>query len=194
MLPPLARLTLDQAAFAFLTAYASSLHETEARPGDVRPVLEGRGPEGRHGLKAAAYARRFIGQVQRHDVRCWFMNTGWVGEPQGRGERLDLQVSRALVRGVLSGALDGVEYEADPLFGFEIPTSCPGVDAKQLNPRAMAEEEGEYELRANQLAAAFIQGFERYGAEMPDSVKQMVANVVVNEETLDVMENFRLSF
>jgi len=198
VLPPLARLSLDQAAFAFLTAYASSLHETEARPGDVRPVIDGGGPDGSQALEpgayAGAYARRFLDRVQRHQVRCWFMNTGWAGEPQGRGARIDLQVSRALVRGVLSGALDQVDYEADPLFGFEIPTSCPGVDERQLNPRAMAADEGEYELRANQLAAAFIQGFERYGTEMPESVKQMVANVVLNEETLDVMESFRLSF
>lgn len=194
VLPPLARLSLDQAAFAFLTAYASSLHETEARPGDVRPVLEGRGPDGSHGLRPAAYARRFLGQVQRHGARCWFMNTGWAGEPQGRGERIDLQVTRTLVRAALAGVLDQVDYEADPLFGFEIPTTCPGVESKLLNPRSLAEEEGEYEVRANQLAAAFIQGFERYGTEMPESVKQMVANVVLNEETLDVMESFRLSF
>jgi phosphoenolpyruvate carboxykinase (ATP) len=194
VLPPLARLNTDQAAFAFLTSFVSSLHETEARPGDVRPVVRDPAAGQGQAILPQTYARRFMEKISRRGARCWFVNTGWAGEPAGRGQRIELDISRRLIQAALAGELDEVAYEADPLFGFEIPTSCPGLEPRQLNPRALAADEGEYELRANQLAAAFIQAFEQVGSQMPESVRQMVANVVLHEDTLDVMDRFRLSF
>lgn len=196
VLPAIARLDSNQAVFAFLTSYVSSLTETEAQPGDVTPDLATNTP-GKAVLGALPpheYAKRFYEKMAACKAQAWFINTGWIGEPMGSSERIPFSITRALIRAAIAGQLDQVPYETEPLFGFEIPTQCPGVDSAWLNPRERAADEGEYELRANQLAGAFIQGFERFGDQMPQSVRDMVANVVLYEETLDVMERFRLSF
>lgn len=196
VLPPIARLTHDQAVFAFLTSYVSSLAETEATPGDVRPSVQyglGSGPNA-HAIRPEEYARRFLAAIQRANVRCWFMNTGWVGEPVERGDRLDLQVSRRLVAAALAGELDDVRYEADPLFQFEVPTSCPGVESGLLNPREGAADQGEYEMRANRLALDFIKGFERFEVDMPESVREMVAAVPILDTDFDLMEQVGFAF
>jgi phosphoenolpyruvate carboxykinase (ATP) len=197
VLPPIARLDTDQAGFAFLTSYVSSLAETDAEPGDVRPTVQAEAARRISvALKAARpgeYAKRFMEKVQRHEVRCWFVNTGSCGEPLGRTDRIDLAITRTLVRAALEGALDAVPYEKDPLFQFAVPRQCPGVDADQLDPRKNARDEGEYELRANRLALDFIKGFERFELEMPDSVREMVASVPILDEDLDLMEQMSFS-
>ncbi len=199
VLPPIARLTPDQAVFAFLISYTSSLADTEAGQRDVRPDVEASlggasGSGASLALSPAAYASRFLERIRSHEATCWFVNTGWVGEPAGRGERVDLGVTRALIRAAMAGDLDHVEMEPDPLFLYEVPQTCPGVDAPQLNPRALAVDSAEYEIRANLLATAFIEAFTHFAEEMPASVADMVDSVVLFADTLDVLENFRLSF
>ena len=148
-------------------------HTPEAVLGSIRP---------------GDYARRFMDKIVKHDVRCWFLNTGTCGEPTGRGERIALGFSRTLVRAALSGALDGVRYEADPLFGFEVPQECPGVPPESLDPRRRARDQGDYEMRANVLALDFIRGFERFQMEMPESLRAMVENVPLRDDFIDIME------
>lgn len=197
VLPPIARLNAEQTVFAFLTSYVSSLAETASQPGDVRPTVQAEAAKkislALRAARPGEYAKRFMGMIKKHEVRCWFLNTGCLGEPMERTERIDLSFTRALVQAALSGALDQVTYEKDPLFQFEIPKECPGVDAKLLDPRANAEDEGEYELRANRLALDFIKGFERFELEMPESVRQMVAAVPILDDDLDIMEQVGFS-
>ena len=100
------------------------------------------------------------------------------------GQRVDLRLSQTLVKAVLSGQLDQVEYEEDPLFGFAIPKRCSGVVEQVLNPRLSAPDKKEYEARANHLAATLIRSFERFEKNMPNSVRKMVANVVIDEQAL----------
>lgn len=194
VLPPIARLTPDQAVFAFLISYTSSLADTEAGQRDVRPDVDVALGDTPVAVSPAAYARRFLERVIGHSTTCWFVNTGWVGEPADRGQRVDLGVTRALIRAALAGALDEVETEPDPLFLFEVPQTCPGVDPALLNPRELAEDPAEYEIRANLVATAFIDAFAHFEEEMPASVAEMVDSVVLFEGTLDVLESFRLSF
>jgi phosphoenolpyruvate carboxykinase (ATP) len=194
VLPPIARLTPEQAVFAFLISYTSSLTDTEAGQRDVRPDVEAALEGASSALSPAAYASHFLERIQSHGATCWFVNTGWVGEPAGRGERIDLGFTRALIRAAVAGDLDGVEMEPDPLFLYGVPQTCPGVDAALLNPRVLAADSAEYEIRANLLATAFIDAFTHFAEEMPASVADMVDSVVLFEDTLDVMENFRLSF
>lgn len=195
VLPPIARLTADQAVFAFLTSYVSSLAESEVQPGDVRPSVQvSSGPAlGPHTLRPEEYARRFMEKITAHGVRCWFVNTGWVGEPQGRGERIELDLTRRLVDAALSGALDEGPFEPDPLFLFEVPRQCPGVDAERLDPRKQATDAGEYEVRANRLALDFIEGFKRFEVAMPESVRAMVDSVPILDTDLDLMEQIGFS-
>jgi len=193
VLPPLARLTTEQAVFSFLISYITSLIETQTQSRDVTPVAFSGVDKKSQNLKPYDYAKLFFKQIATHKSQCWFMNTGWVGEPINRGERIDIKLTRALIKAVTSGAMDNIKYEIDPIFLFEMPTECPGVPSEILNPRNSAKDEGEYELRANQLAQGFIKSFSQFEEDMPDSIKEMVANVVLNEDTLDVMENMSFS-
>jgi phosphoenolpyruvate carboxykinase (ATP) len=86
-----------------------------------------------------------------------------------------------------------VPYETDPVFSFEIPTECPGVPTKFLNPRRLAKDQGEYELRAVQLARKFMEDFARYEKEMPESMRTMLSNVLSLDDSFDMLEEFRLS-
>ena len=189
VLPPLARLTHEQAVFAFLISYNSSLSETQMRPRDVKAVIDEEGDKSSQGMQPHEYAIQFMKKLQKHNVKCWFLNTGWVGEPQDRGDRIGIEVTRALIKAVLSGALDSAEYEEDAIFHFEIPKECPGVSNEILNPREAAKDIGDYEIRANKLAMNFVKAFEHFAEFMPQSIRDMVSNVVVNEETIDVMDN-----
>ncbi len=194
VLPPIARLTPDQAVFAFITSHAASLEETEGRPGDVRPVLDGEGLRaGPATVRPEAYAKAFLERIVAHGTRCWFVNTGWVGEPEGRGARLPLETTRTLVRAALRGDLDRVPTEKDPLFLFDVPLECPGVPAEVLDPRKSARDPGEYEVRAGRLAYDFIRGFERFEGEMPESVREMVDSVPIDPDSPDLLEQMMLS-
>jgi len=194
VLPPIARLTPEQAVFAFLISYLSSLVDTEAGLRDTRPQVDPARARSARVVSPDDYAKQFMARVKEHDVTCWFLNTGWVGEPMGRSQRIPLEFSRAAVRAAVSGALDAVPYEPDPLFLFEVPKECPDIPEEWLDPRARAADPADYEVRANQLARAFLDAFALFEESMPGSVLEMLSQVVLFEETLDVMEAFRLSF
>ena len=101
-------------------------------------------------------------KVQKHKVKCWLVNTGWVGDPYGKGERIKIAYSRAFIKNILSGDLDKVEYERDPRFGFLIPKSCPEVPAEALNPRNSARDKDDYDKRAEKLAQDFKNNFKQF--------------------------------
>ena len=193
VLPPIARLNSDQAVFAFLMTHAASLTETETEFRAPGASWETDMSDQATMLMPFEYAKLFMEKIVRHNVKCWFMNTGWCGDPEGRGERIDLAHSRSLIRAAIAGELDGVDYDQDPLFQFEIPRTCSGVPSDLLNPRQAAADEGEYELRANRLALDLIQAFGAPGDQMPESVRQMVANVPLGDDMLDVMEQLDIT-
>jgi phosphoenolpyruvate carboxykinase (ATP) len=139
------------------------------------------------------YAEAFLLKIKKHEINCWLMNTGWVGECHGDCERTSIATSRKLVEAALSGELGKVEFETDPVFGFELPTSCPGVPSDILNPRNLAKDDGDYEVRANRLIVDFVENFKIFGDKMPKSVLEMVASIPVLENSLDLMEQFDLS-
>ncbi len=188
VLPPIARLTPQQAAYAFLSSYTSVFHEDAEGPRDPAPRFSACFGTCPLALPPHEYAMQFMEKIIRHGTRCWIMNTGWVGEPYGKGERLDLSVSRALVRAAASGALDNMPMEEDPVFGFQVPTKCPGVDTRILDPRKMAADPGEYEIRANRLAQEFMADFSRFGGGMPEDVRSTLSDVLTVEDPLDVVD------
>lgn len=193
VLPPIARLTHEQALFALLSSYTPELAEADPEVRVARvlhsacfgacPVM----------LHPREYAQLFWNRIQKHDVRCWLLNTGWAGEPRGRGERVALNVSRTLVHAALNGFLDDVEVRVDPVFQFGVPASCPGLEADLLDPRLLASDEGEYEVRANRLATDFLQDFDQFIEDVPGSVREMLSQIVLLEDSLDVMERFRFT-
>jgi phosphoenolpyruvate carboxykinase (ATP) len=187
VLPPIAKLTADQAIYAFMSAYTSK--PSTSSSGEIEPQVMFSVCFGDTllALPAHAYGKRLMENIKKNNITCWLLNTGWSGEPCTRSERIPMDYSRALVRAAVSGALEKVSFEIDPLFQFEIPCECPGglIPSKILNPRETAEDSGEYELRAMRLVAEFTKDFEKYGQLMPEEMREMMSQILSLGETME---------
>ncbi|MFW6199433.1 MAG: phosphoenolpyruvate carboxykinase (ATP), partial [Gemmatimonadota bacterium] len=109
--------------------------------------------------------------LEEHGSRVWLVNTGWTGGPYGVGRRMRLAHTRAMVRAALTGKLDDVETETDPVFGFRVPTAVPAVPAEVLHPRRTWEDPDAYDDQARALSAMFAENFERYEADVEEGVR-----------------------
>jgi Phosphoenolpyruvate carboxykinase (ATP) len=101
-------------------------------------------------------------KIARHQAKVWLVNTGWTGGPYGVGKRIQISHTRAMIRAVLSGALDDVEYRKHPVFNLDIPTSCPEVPADVLNARNTWKNAADYDAQAAKLAAMFVENFRAF--------------------------------
>jgi phosphoenolpyruvate carboxykinase (ATP) len=165
VLPPIARLTRDQALFYFLTGFTAKLAGTEIGVTEPQPTFScGFGapflPQ-----RPTVYARMLGEKLDEHGSSVWLVNTGWTGGPYGEGERIPIAATRALLRAALNGELDSVEYREDPIFGLEVPVEVPGVDSKLLDPRSTWSDQAAYDEKATYLARRFKENFEKFGAE-----------------------------
>ena len=113
------------------------------------------------------YARLLGEKIRKHNSRCWLVNTGWTGGAYGIGTRMKISYTRAMVDALLSGMLNEVEYDIDPIFGLQIPRSCSNVPAEVLNPRNTWPDPAKYDAQARNLAAMFIANFEKYREAAP---------------------------
>jgi phosphoenolpyruvate carboxykinase (ATP) len=162
VLPPVARLSRDQAMFWFLMGYTSKLAGTET--GIVTPKstfsrffgqpFMPRNPD--------VYARMLGEKLDRHGTRVYLVNTGWTGGPYGVGRRIDITLTREIIEAVLNGQLDGVECDEDPVFHLCVPKTCPGVpDPAMLNPRSTWTDKAGFDARASKLAAEFCERYDK---------------------------------
>jgi len=169
VMPPVARLTAGQAEYHFLSGYTAKVAGTEAGISEPQVTFSSCFGAPFMALPPHVYADLLQDKIQKHQVRCWLVNTGWVGDPAGKTQRMAIAHSRAVVKAALTGGLDDVTYEKDPFFGFEVPTQCPGVPSQILNPRAVSRNPEDYVRRAEKLVADFRKNFERF--EKPGSGK-----------------------
>ena len=130
ILPPIARLTRDQALYWFLSGFTAKLAGTEIGVKEPQPTFSTCFGAPFLPQPPAVYARMLGEKLDEHGATVWLVNTGWTGGPYGEGERMPIAATRALLHAALSGELDGVEYRADEVFGFEVPVAVPGVDAE----------------------------------------------------------------
>ncbi|HEY6016098.1 MAG TPA: phosphoenolpyruvate carboxykinase (ATP) [Gaiellaceae bacterium] len=168
VLPPIARLTPDQALYHFVSGYTSKIAGTEAGSG-VDPEITFSTCFGAPFMvhHPAVYADLLKRKIERHGSRCWLVNTGWVGGPFGVGSRISIRHTRRLLEAALAGELDDVAYRVDEVFGFEVPESCPGIDEEVLHPERSWPREEEYWDRYRQLAARYVGNFRKYAPECP---------------------------
>jgi phosphoenolpyruvate carboxykinase (ATP) len=124
-------------------------------------------------------------RLQRHGVHAWLVNTGWTGGPYGTGERMNINHTRSMVRAALSGALDGVATVTDPIFGVEVPTSCPDVPSDVLQPRATWPDPAAYDHQAAALARMFADNFRAYADGVSDAVRA-AGPVVLEDDGADL--------
>ena len=165
VLPPIARLTPEQAMYHFLSGYTAKLAGTEAGMGKD-PVPEFSACFGAPFLPLAPrfYAEMLGERLRKQKAACWLVNTGWSGGKFGVGKRMSLKITRALVNAALDGRLDKVEFATEPAFGLSIPVSCPDVPAEILNPRNAWADKEAYDRTAADLAARFEANFQKFDA------------------------------
>jgi phosphoenolpyruvate carboxykinase (ATP) len=172
VLPPLSRLTPEQALYHFLSGYTAKVAGTETGVTQPEATFSTCFAEPFLPLHPVRYAEMLRERLQRHGSQVWLVNTGWSGGPPGVGARMKLGYTRAMVRAVLDGALETVPFTPDPIFGVLVPEACPGVPAEVLRPRATWKDQAAYGAQARRLAGLFREDFKQYEAQAPEAVRQ----------------------
>jgi phosphoenolpyruvate carboxykinase (ATP) len=168
ILPPIARLTRDQAMYWFLSGFTAKLAGTEIGVTEPQPTFSACFGAPFLPQPPSVYARMLGEKLDTHPhVTVWLLNTGWTGGPFGEGKRMPIAATRTLLDAALSGELDGVEYRVDPTFGLEVPVDVPGVDSSLLDPRSTWADPAEYDRRAERLARMFRDNFTRFDDVAP---------------------------
>jgi phosphoenolpyruvate carboxykinase (ATP) len=119
----------------------------------------------------AVYAQMLGERMDKYNVPVWLINTGWTGGPYGEGERMNITWTRQMVRAVLGGQLNDVEMREDPIFGFQVPTTCPDVPSEVLWPRDTWANKDAYDARARQLADMFVENFKQFEDRVTEGVR-----------------------
>jgi phosphoenolpyruvate carboxykinase (ATP) len=163
VMPPIARLTPNQALYQFISGYTAKVGGTEVglskEPAVTFSACFGAPFMVHHPSKYAELLRE---KIERYGVNCWLVNTGWVGGPFGVGKRISIKHTRALLNAALTGKLADVPYDQDPVFGFEVPRTCPGVPNDVLEPWSSWPNREEYDAKYKQLARKFIDNFKKF--------------------------------
>lgn len=162
VLPPIARLTPDQAMYHFLSGYTAKVAGTEAGVTEPEATFSSCFGAPFLPLPPQTYANMLGERLAKHQSRCWLINTGWSGGGCGVGRRIKLAYTRAMVQAALAGQLDSVDYQDDAAFKVAVPRSCPGVPSEVLMPRSTWSDPGAYDQKARRLAGLFLENFGQF--------------------------------
>ena len=171
VMPPIARLSPDQAIYHFISGYTSKIAGTEIGLG-IEPEITFSACFGAPFMvhHPYRYAKMLKEKLIRHNATCWLVNTGWTGGVFGVGKRMSISHTRQLLNEALNGRLGRVEFYRDPVFGFEVPKTCGGVPSKILKPVNTWRDKKEYNKRYDALAARFIENFKLYESGCPREI------------------------
>lgn len=163
VLPPVARLSPEQAMYHFMSGYTAKLAGTEAG-GSKEPAPTFSTCFGAPflPLPPATYAAMLADRLREHKASCWLINTGWAAGPCGQVPRIPLAYNRATVSAILNGLLADGKFETDPVFGFQVPKRCPGIPDAEMHPRQVWKDQAAYDAAARSLAAQFRKNFEQF--------------------------------
>jgi phosphoenolpyruvate carboxykinase (ATP) len=170
ILPPIARLSREQAMFYFLSGFTAKLAGTEIGVTEPQPTFSACFGAPFLPQPPAVYAHMLGERLDRHGATVWLVNTGWTGGPFGEGERMPITATRALLHAALSGQLAGAEFRTDQLFGLEVPTEVHGVDSKLLDPRSTWRDPQAYDRKARELAQMFRDNFVQFEADAGEAI------------------------
>ena len=171
VLPPIAKLTPEQAMYHFLSGYTAKVAGTEK--GVTEPTATFSTCFGAPFMvhHPTVYAALLGERIAKHEVTCWLVNTGWTGGPYGVGSRMAIAHTRAMVNAAIEGSLKGASYQKEPFFGLAIPSAVPGVPDEVLNPRNAWADKAAYDVQAKKLAALFFENFKKFEAQAGPGVK-----------------------
>jgi phosphoenolpyruvate carboxykinase (ATP) len=172
VLPPIAKLTPDQAMYHFLSGYTAKVAGTEigvTEPEATFSTCFGAPFMPRH---PSVYGNLLKERIARGNVDCWLVNTGWTGGKYGVGKRMPIKATRALLNAALDGSLNDAEFRTDPNFGFQVPVAVPGVDSHILDPRETWANKAEYDATAAKLVDLFVENFAQFADHVDEGVRQ----------------------
>jgi len=171
IMPPITRLTPEQAMYQFLSGYTARVAGTERGVDEPRAVFSACFGAPFMALSPIVYTKMFGEKVRQHQAKCWLVNTGWTGGGYGVGRRIDIASTRAIIRAALSGALDEAPTRKDPILGLQVPTACPGIDAKLLDPRSNWKDGKQYDEAARKLAISFRDNLQQWEGTIPQEIE-----------------------
>ena len=170
VMPPISRLTNEEARYHFLSGYTAKVAGTEAGVKEPKATFSACFGAPFMALPPYVYSRLLGEKIAEHKVKVWLVNTGWSGGPVGTGSRMKIAYTRAMVNAALQGKLDNVEFSQDPVFGLAIPASCPGVPAEILSPRNTWADKEAYDKKAADLISRFKKNFEQFADDVRPEV------------------------
>jgi len=163
VLPPIAKLTPQQAMYFFLSGYTAKVAGTERGVKEPQPTFSACFGAAFLVWPAVKYAKMLGHLLKEHQSNTWLINTGWTGGPYGKGKRIKLSYTRTIAKAALAGELDKVKTQKDPVFGLAVPTEIPGVPPEVLNPRTTWADPNAYDEQAKKLATMFRENFAKFG-------------------------------
>jgi len=172
VLPPIAKLTPDQAMYHFLSGYTARVAGTEigvTEPTATFSTCFGAPFMPRH---PSIYGNLLKSRIAKGGVDCWLVNTGWTGGSYGVGKRMPIKATRALLNAALDGSLNDAEFRTDPNFGFKVPVAVAGVDSAILDPRSTWADKDGYDATASKLVGQFIENFAQFEEHVDEGVRQ----------------------
>ncbi|MBL6662521.1 MAG: phosphoenolpyruvate carboxykinase (ATP) [Flavobacteriales bacterium] len=162
VLPPISKLNTGQAMYHFISGYTAKVAGTEEGITEPSTTFSACFGEPFLPLHPTRYAELLGEKMKSSQVNVWLVNTGWSGGAYGIGSRLSLKYTRSLITAALEGKLESVEYKKHEVFGLAMPSQCDDVPSEILNPRNTWEDKSAYDLKANELAQAFNNNFDKY--------------------------------
>jgi phosphoenolpyruvate carboxykinase (ATP) len=171
VLPPISRLTPEQAMYHFLSGYTAKVAGTERGVTEPQATFSACFGAPFMAQHPNVYAELLGKKIEKHEVNCWLVNTGWTGGPYGEGSRMKIKYTRAMVNAALNGELDNVKYQEDQIFGVQIPLSCPNVPEEVLIPRNTWKDKDAYDKQAKKLAEMFVNNFKQFEEKVLEKVK-----------------------
>ncbi len=162
VMPPISRLTPEQAMYHFISGYTAKVAGTEGGVTEPSATFSTCFAAPFLPLAPRKYAELLGKKLEKHGTKCWLINTGWSGGPYGEGQRIKIGYTRAMVTAALSGALDSAAMRTDPVFGLDVPKSCPEVPAEVLDPKSTWKDPKAYDKKAQHLAGLFRDNFKNF--------------------------------
>jgi len=172
VMPPIAKLTPQQAMYHFLSGYTAKVAGTERGVTEPKETFSACFGAPFLPLRPGVYAKMLGDRIARREVRCWLVSTGWTGGPYGVGQRMKLAHTRTMIRAALAGELDRVPTRRDPVFGVEVPQRVSGVPDQVLDPRRTWTDAAAYDQQAHKLAELFRKNFEQFVDDVPAAVRE----------------------
>ncbi len=171
VLPPISKLTINQAMYHFISGYTAKVAGTEKGVTEPKATFSTCFGAPFMVLYPTVYAELLGAKIKKHKVNCWLVNTGWTGGPYGEGSRMKIKYTRAMLNAALTGKLDNVETWKDPFFNLNVPLTCEGVPSNVLNPKNTWKNKKKYDETAKKLARMFKENFKRFEKQTAKEIR-----------------------